>query len=419
MFFSVLFYAWFFYPIVLIWAAKKKTRVISRSSSQQLKRSCFEKNENGLIEGEGLDCNPNRYLDCYPALSIIIAAYNEEKHIGERIKNLLNSSYPRDKIFIRIGVDGSEDETATIAEQWALTHRNIKVYNFSERRGKISVLKNLLADASEEFLVFTDANTVFKPDALSRLINRFRDPIVGGVCGKLLFRGKEKEGFYWRCENRLKDLESNLDSCLGANGAIYAIRRELFWRNIPANTIVDDFVIGMKVREQGFRFVFEPKALAEEEYPKVSEEWVRRIRIGAGDYQALRFCRRCLLPKYGKFAWIFWSHKVLRWFTPHILIAISFLTFGSFVLVGTNGFYDNPKSWVVLWIALLFCLFNLICFFTCRISTIFNRPKEDGGVMLKFFSMYNYFLTIELALFCGFLRFCRGNLYGYWKRTER
>ena len=102
------------------------------------------------------------------------------------------------------------------------------------------------------------------------------------------------------------------------------IRTGLFWAEIPDNTIIDDFVIGMKVREQGYRMVYAPTAVAREELPEtLDDEWRRRIRIGAGDYQALVLCRKCLLPRYGKFAWMFWSHKVARWFTPHLLLLLT------------------------------------------------------------------------------------------------
>src|SRR6185503_6079299 len=112
--------------------------------------------------------------------------------------------------------------------------------------------------------------------------------------------GKTDESVYWKFETWLKTRESELDSCLGANGAIYAIRARLFWASIPPNTIIDDFVIGMKVREQGYRMLYEPRAIALEELPpEVAHEWKRRVRIGAGDYQAIRLCRACLSPSFG------------------------------------------------------------------------------------------------------------------------
>jgi cellulose synthase/poly-beta-1,6-N-acetylglucosamine synthase-like glycosyltransferase len=267
-------------------------------------------------------------------------------------------------------------------------------------------------DASRPgILVFTDANTTFKVDALKRLVAPFSDPMVGGVCGRLVFEStgdtRTQENVYWEREARWKQLEGDVDSCLGANGAIYAIRSPLFWRDLPDNTIVDDFVIGMKVREQGYRMVFEPEAKAVEELPaEVRDEWRRRTRIGAGVYQSLGMCRRCLLPRYGWFAWMFWSHKVVRWFTPHLLLVVAtasvliplyaveasrwdrapFAVGAAFVAVGAAG-----RLW---------------------------RGSRRGGVV-SIFRAVDYFITIESAMFVGFVRYCRGNLKGMWERTER
>jgi cellulose synthase/poly-beta-1,6-N-acetylglucosamine synthase-like glycosyltransferase len=304
------------------------------------------------------------------------------------------------------------------------------------------------SDTPTHLLVFTDANTAFHPDALEKLLGHFSDPAVGGVCGRLVFVEKESakntqystlntqhsgaesdaehqalntrlreeatarqaehssapEGAYWGLETWLKEKESNLDSCLGANGAIYAIRSELFWKEIPDNTIVDDFVIGMKVREHGFRMVYEPAAVAEEELPKTRDEWTRRVRIGAGDFQALGLCRRCLSPRYGKFAWIFWSHKVLRWFTPHVLI----VAFGAAALAVVMDMADSNALWspevTVSWLTLV------------GMSGFLVMAWAGWGRLGKACA---HFVAMQAALFAGFLRFCRGNLRGSWDRTPR
>jgi cellulose synthase/poly-beta-1,6-N-acetylglucosamine synthase-like glycosyltransferase len=160
--------------------------------------------------------------------------------------------YPACRWRALIGVD----HTAAEATAAAAGHANIEVLDFPKNRGKVAVLKDLAGRASKasngspaaEILVFTDANTAFKPDALRRLVAPFASPKVGGVCGKLIFvrpeGGKTEETVYWKLESWLKARESDLDSCLGANGAIYAIRAPRFWTAIPSNTVIDDFVIG-------------------------------------------------------------------------------------------------------------------------------------------------------------------------------
>ena len=325
---------------------------------------------------------------------------------------------------IHLGIDACTDRTAEIAKQFAEAHSNIHVHEFKQRRGKIAVLKDLVksveggkwkvdggrqktedrgqrtADGEvgvegravnvesekaschvprstsyvpqsfpSHILIFTDANTTFRPDALAKMLAHFDDREVGGVCGRLVFVGEEDEGVYWRWETRLKEAESRLDSCLGANGAIYAIRADLFPRDLPVNTIVDDFVIGMKVREQGFRMVYEPDAVAEEDLPETASEWARRVRIGAGDFQALTLCWRCLLPSYGIFAWTFWSHKVLRWLTPHMMLAT--------VAVSVAGVLRSPLGCSV-WILSIAVLSATALFSVCAALGRVVRRKSEG-----------------------------------------
>ena len=201
--------------------------------------------------------------------------------------------------------------------------------------------------------------------------------------------------------------ESSLDSCLGANGAIYAMRSELFWGEIADNTLIDDFVLGMKIREQGLRLVYEPDAVAEEVLPVQTAEWGRRVRIGAGAYQSLGFCGRCLLPRYGKFSWMFWSHKVLRWFTPHILLLLmSCLIYWVIVCGGEKR---------VIYISVMSC----VIVFIGMASFLAKKTSLRGSRIARPFLLLDHFVIMQVALFFGFLRYCRGGLQGAWTRTPR
>ena len=329
---------------------------------------------------------PNGPEDTCPSVAILLSAYNEEEHIEGRLRNLLELDYPGDKIAVVVGSDGSTDRTVEIARSVAAGHPSVRVYDFAENRGKAAVLRDLVSNVSSrapdetpEALVFTDANTVFAKDALKMLVRHFHDAEVGGVCGKLVLGAGGKraahirrlplatcrssaERTYWDWEARLKEWESALDSCLGANGAVYAIRRGLFWAELPGNTIVDDFVVGMKVREQGHRMIYDARALAYEELPETGAEWTRRVRIGAGDFQALALCRRCLLPRYGRFAWMFWSHKVLRWFTPHLLLLTAAVACAGLARAG------GRQAW-----------FHAAVLGRCRLSCCARRSGCDCG----------------------------------------
>ena len=332
--------------------------------------------------------------------------------VAERIHNVLGCECLDVKPTVLVGVDGATDGTAVSASAVAASHPNVHVHVFEENRGKVAVLKDLVRCAgSADILVFTDANTDFRPDALGKLRRHFSDPAVGGVCGRLVFLDHDgvetHENVYWRWENRLKMLESRLDSCLGANGAIYAIRRDLFPADLPDNTRIDDFVIGMKVREQGRRMLYDPEAVATEELPAtVHDEWVRRVRIGSGAYQAIRLCRRCLLPRYGTFAWLFASHKILRWITPHLMLAGAALV----LLLELGPFASNLFVHCVSTAYLLL----LGCALLDRALPVLRRCRAAMPVRVA-----AYFVVIQAALFAGFVRFCRGDLKGTWRRTRR
>jgi len=334
----------------------------------------------------------------WPTISVLISVYNEEKHIVTRLENLLALDYPSDKLEILIGSDGSTDRTNDLVR--AFPEARVKLHAFEQRGGKPSVLNRLVPQTRSELLVFSDANAMFARDALRKLARHFTNPRIGGVCGRLVFHGDSSEtdeGPYWKLETYLKTRESVLDSCLGANGAIYAIRKSC-WPGIPDNTFVDDFVIGMRVREQGLRVIYDTEAVATEELPQsVGHEMTRRIRIGAGDFQALFLCWRSLLPWRGFYSIAFWSHKVLRWFAPFLMIA---------ALVSNAALL--PHRFFAALLALQ------VVFYGLALLGVFVRGRK-----LVWFSAPCYFVTINLALLFGFFRFVTGTQQAAWKRTAR
>jgi len=334
----------------------------------------------------------------WPSVTVLVSVYNEEKHITERIENLLMLDYPRDKLEIIIGSDGSTDRTNELVRN--STDPRVKLRAFDQRSGKPGVLNRLVPQTRGELLVFSDANAMFAPDALQKLARHFADRKIGGVCGRLVLHGENSEtdeGPYWKLETYLKARESAVDSCLGANGAIYAIRKSC-WPGIPDNTFVDDFVIGMRVREQGLRVIYDTEAVAVEELPRsVGHEMTRRIRIGAGDFQALVLCWRSLLPWRGFHSIAFWSHKVLRWIAPFLMII---------ALISNLVLLPHPVFAVLLALQLAFYLLAII-----------GAVMQGRKIVL--FSAPHYFVVINLALLFGFFRFITGTQQAAWKRTAR
>jgi cellulose synthase/poly-beta-1,6-N-acetylglucosamine synthase-like glycosyltransferase len=257
-----------------------------------------------------------------PSVTVLVAALDEELHIAGRLRNLAASSYPAGRLRVLVGSDGSTD--ATVRRARALGLANVEVVDFPERRGKIGVLNRLAAMADSELLAFTDANTEWAPDALEQLAAPFADPEVGGVSGRLSLRAvsgdTEVERGYWDFESWLKQHESCLWTTIGANGAIYAIRREL-WRPLPEDRpLMDDFVVGCRVVEAGRRLLFEPRARAwEATTPALDLELRRKRRIFVANFHAVPVLRGLLRPGLPGLMYV--SHKLLRWLSPLWLLA--------------------------------------------------------------------------------------------------
>jgi cellulose synthase/poly-beta-1,6-N-acetylglucosamine synthase-like glycosyltransferase len=339
--------------------------------------------------------------DRTPFVSIILAAYNEEAVIERTLRNLLELDYPGDSMEIIVGSDCSDDRTVEIARRFE--DRGVRVLDFKDRRGKLSVITDCVREARGDILVLSDANTLIEPTSVSYLIRHFENPTIGVVCGELRFVTPEgspvEEGFYWRYEITLKSLESRIDSALGANGAIYAIRRDLF-PVLPPHLITDDFVIPMKARARGFRVHYDPEAIAHEEVAAgVSDEFRRRIRIGAGNWQALWHCGSLLLPWKGFISLAYWSHKVLRWATPYMLIPA----------IVANALLLHHPFWRILFgLQMLFYL-------TAGAGLLLRRMGKRAGPL----GTVGYFLAINVALGIGIARGIFGLQKAAWQRTDR
>src|SRR5205085_1732560 len=219
-----------------------------------------------------------------------IAAHNEESVIGARLTNALAMDYPRQKLEIIVASDGSVDRTAEIVRRFA--GQGVRLLDSSVRRGKATVLNEAICEANGQIVLLSDANTHTDPSAARLLVRWFTDPKIGAVCGRLILidpaSGKNVDGLYWKYETQLKKHESRLGALLGSNGAIYAIRREVYCP-IPDGTIVDDFVIPLLAKlRRGCQIVYDWDAIAREESAAgVASEFKRRARIGAGGWQAL------------------------------------------------------------------------------------------------------------------------------------
>ncbi len=263
---------------------------------------------------------------CTPRVTIVIAAWNEARHIAARIENCLQQVYPPDLLEIVVVSDGSTDATSSIVKSFAA--RGVLLVELEERMGKAVALNVGVAAAHGEIVVFADARQSFSTTAVRELVANFADASVGAVSGELILESTmggataEGVGLYWTIEKWVRQKEAAIDSIVGATGAIYAIRRDLF-EALPPGTILDDLLTPMRIVMQGFRIVFESRALA---YDRVaddySSEFKRKVRTLAGNYQAMSLCPGLMKPWANRLCLQFMSHKVFRLIAPVALIGL-------------------------------------------------------------------------------------------------
>ena len=269
---------------------------------------------------------PNRRMDILPRVSLIIPAYNEARVIEAKIQNCMQLDYPKDKLEVLIGSDGSTDSTSQLILH-AVTTCKVRGVIYSHRRGKAAVLNDLVRVASGEIVVFSDAASMLEPMSLQALVSNFADPQVGCVSGVYCVGKAERnldaaqESGYWRYEKIIRVSESRLGGMLGAHGSMYAVRRDLF-EPLDAAVINDDFVIPMTLLMKGYCCIYDTRAVAWEDAQEMAG-FSRRIRIMRGNYQQIRLL-------LGKSGWLrrplvlfqLLSHKVLRLLTPFFLFAM-------------------------------------------------------------------------------------------------
>lgn len=262
-----------------------------------------------------------------PMVSVVVVAYNEAERIEARLDNLLALDYPRDRLEIIIGSDGSTDDTRSRVQRYQ--GEGFRFTAFNSRRGKSSVLNDLVSQARGDIVLLADARQRFAPDSLRKLVRHFADPQVGAVSGELVILNDaagpavgEGVGFYWRYEKFIRRNESRIDSTVGATGAIYAIRRELF-APIPADTLLDDVLIPMRIVRRGYRVLFEPAALAyDRTAPTAEAEFARKVRTLAGNFQLFVRAPWLLNPRSNRLWLQTLSHKACRLLSPFCLAAV-------------------------------------------------------------------------------------------------
>jgi len=259
-------------------------------------------------------------------VSIVLPTYNDASHIAGKIECLLSLHYPAERLEIIVVSDGSTDGTDSIAEEYA--SQGVRLIHYPERRGKPHALNVGVAAAGGDLLIFTDARQPIDADAVRLLTRHFSDPAVGVVSGALIFRRRgasaieEGVDLYMRYEFWLRDRESEIDSMLGATGALYAIRREL-WSPVPEEVLLDDMYTPMRIVLSGKRAILEPMARAyDEPASEAGLEFRRKVRTLTGNFQLIRHLPELLSPRRNRVWFQYGSHKLLRLAAPYLLILL-------------------------------------------------------------------------------------------------
>lgn len=343
----------------------------------------------------------------WPPVTVIISVFNEEKVIRKKIESIINSNYPKERIQILIGSDNSTDQTHQIIEEFISQNINITLIKKETRNGKLKIINELIDLTQTEHLIFTDANVFFEPNTMKALVYNLIAKDAKLVCGNIMKISPKNEGisgqeiYYINFENQLKYNESlKYGFCVGVEGGCYGILKSNFVK-VPDGFLMDDFFITLDVISKNGKVLFEPDAICFEDVnddPMI--EFKRKIRISLGNFRNLKFYKHLLFPIHKGFGFAFFSHKVLRWFTPFVLVFSFFL---SFIL----SYYFQFFILISLGYSLLIILPSLTIYL------------EKINLKIPFINSLGHFILMNFALLLGYFKFISASNESAWEPPKR
>ena len=355
----------------------------------------------------------------YPDVTMVVPAYNELDYLPEKLQNCLSQNYPSQHLHFLFVVEGSTDGSADYLEHHKRNIPNLHFLSGPQRLGKIAAMNNAMRQVQTPITIFTDANTQLNPEAVSRIVARFEPASVGAVTGekRIQLQGAEAaagsgEGLYWRYESFLKKLDAQLHTIVGAAGELFAIRTDLY-EPVEADTLLDDFIISLRIAGRGYRVDYAPDAYAlERPSHSVSEEMKRKVRIATGGFQSIQRLAYLLnVFKYGWLSFQYVSHRVLRWaVTPFCLPLLLLLN-----LIMLTQPYDLENAFLTapLWGSLMVAQ---VAFYL--IASV-GYVLENRHTRFKLTFVPFYFVFMNWCVLAGFARYCNGNLSGVWEKARR
>lgn len=345
------------------------------------------------------------YSDFEPEVTLMIAAYNEGKFIKNKILNILELDYPKDKLDVIFVTDGSDDDTVSIIKKYnsfTLLHRE-------ERNGKVSAINRAIRYVKTPIVIFCDANTLLNKDSIKKISRHYADKKIGGVSGeKRILKEQQRgasgsgEGFYWKYESFLKKLDSKFYSIVGAAGELFSIRTELY-EELEADTILDDFMISLKINMKGYRIHYEPEAYAQEApSASIEEESKRKVRICAGGFQSMgRLMGLFNIFNNPKLSFQYISHRVLRWAIAPFALPAIFVT--SFLLSTEAQFFK-----IVFIAQLLFYLMAAV-----------GGYLSKKNIKIKLLFIPYYFSFMNWSVYLGLIKFIKKEQSAVWEKAQR
>lgn len=347
-----------------------------------------------------------------PEVTLFVAAYNEKDYVDAKVENSFSLEYPKAKVRQVWVTDGSDDGTPEILKKY--TDQGVEVYHEDQRGGKIGAMNRGMQFVKSPIVIFSDGNTMLGKESIRRIVNLFSDPKVGCVSGEKRIFNKEKdsaagtEGIYWKYESKVKKWDAELYSVVGAAGELFAIRTELF-EAVEKDTLLDDFIISLRIAMKGYTIQYDPEAYAiESASANVKEELKRKIRIAAGGIQSVIRLRPLLnIFKYGMLSFQYVSHRVLRWTLAPWSLPLIFLL--NLWLAGMEGWTNFGNLYTPLFYAqILFYLMALTGWFL-----------ENKKISIKILFVPYYFFIMNYAVFAGLGRYWKGQQTVNWERAKR
>jgi len=346
-----------------------------------------------------------------PNVCLFVTAYNEKDYVKQKVENSFSLNYPKNKIQYLWITDGSDDGTPDILSKYP----SLEIHHLPERRGKMHAMNRGVKFVKAPVIIFSDTNTILGRNSIREIVAKFRNEKTGCVAGEKRIIEKDAdvaagagEGIYWKLESWVKRMDAELNSAVGAVGELFAIRTELF-EDVETDTILDDFMISLRIAQKGYNIAYTPNAYAEETASlNVGEELKRKIRIAAGGIQSLFRLKSLLNPfRYGWFSWQYFSHKVLRWTLSPVSCFLIFPV--NFIIVWQQNGWQNLHFYtVVFYLQVLFYLLAAVGWYL-----------ENKKLNFKLLFVPYYFLFINYASIKGILRYFKGKQSAAWEKSKR